>query len=58
MKIRAKANGDVIDLSDDTARELIEAGIYEPVDAETSTPSTTVEPLTTEHMPVRTKKAK
>jgi hypothetical protein len=56
MKIRAKANGDVIDVSDATAAELIEAGIYERVvDPATSTK---VEPLSTTDMPPLVKKGK
>jgi hypothetical protein len=31
MKIKAKANGDVIDIPEDAANALIEAGIYEAV---------------------------
>jgi hypothetical protein len=45
MKIRAKANGEVIDVSEETAAPLLEAGIYERV-AE-SVASTKVEPLMT-----------
>jgi hypothetical protein len=51
MKIRALANGDVIDVSEETANELITAGIYEAV-AEATT-STKVEPLTTKDIPAR-----
>lgn len=60
MKIRAKANGDVIDVSEETAKELIEAGIYDAVDApkDAATKSTKVEPLTTKNVPPLTKKAK
>jgi hypothetical protein len=44
MKIRALANGNVIEAHDDAAKELIEAGIYEkvsdkePLSAESSQP--------------------
>jgi hypothetical protein len=81
MKIRAKANGDVVDIADDAANPLIEAGIYEAVATRRGTPkrpaktsppapkapapkapapekSTKVEPLTTEDMPVPTKRLK
>jgi hypothetical protein len=33
MKIKAKANGNVIEADDEAARQLIEAGIYEAADA-------------------------
>jgi hypothetical protein len=33
MKVRSLATGEIIDLADDAANELIEAGIYEPVEA-------------------------
>jgi len=32
MKIRAKANGNILDLSEDEARPLVECGVYEVVD--------------------------
>jgi hypothetical protein len=54
MKIKAKTNGDVIDVTEATAKELIEAGIYDAVDES----PTAVAPLGTESVPVRTKKAK
>lgn len=73
MKARALANGEVVELDEGAAEQLIGAGIYEPV-AEQPKPkapeppapkqpdpkkSTKVEPLTTEDMPVvPTKKAK
>lgn len=50
--IRAKANGDVITVSDETAAELIAAGIYDDAT------STQVAPMTTESMPARGKKGK
>ena len=56
MKIRAKANGEVLDASEAAATELIEAGIYESVDAPNQ--STIVEPLTTKDLPRRAKKGK
>jgi hypothetical protein len=34
MKIRAKANGDVIDVPEDAATHLIEAGIYDAVETD------------------------
>lgn len=34
MRIRAKANGNVLDVPEEQARQLIKAGIYEEVDAE------------------------
>jgi hypothetical protein len=34
MKIRAKANGDIIEVDEEAAKGLIEAGIYEAVDEE------------------------
>jgi hypothetical protein len=56
MKIRAKVTGEVIDVSDATATELIEAGIYEPVtDPETST---AIEPMMTKDAPVLKKKVR
>lgn len=56
MKIRALANGDVIDVSEETAKELIDGGIYEPVDESTS--STKVGPMTTKNVPPLAKKAR
>ena len=44
MKIRAIANGNVIDIDDAGAKVLIDAGIYEPVD---EPKSKKVTPLTT-----------
>lgn len=32
MKIKAKTTGEVIDLNDEGAKQLIEAGIYDPVE--------------------------
>jgi hypothetical protein len=49
MKIRALVNGDVIDVSEQTASELIAAGIYEAVNEPQT--STKVEPLTTKDSP-------
>lgn len=34
MRVRAVANGNVVDLDDEAARILIAAGIYEPVEDE------------------------
>lgn len=48
MKIRAKANGNILDVSDGEAEPLLTAGIYELVDAPNATK---VEPLTTKDMP-------
>lgn len=56
MKIRAKANGDVIDVTEETAKELIDAGIYDVVDEPKK--STKVEPLTTKDTPPLARKAK
>lgn len=54
MKIRALTNGEVIDVSEETAKELIEGGIYEAVDEH----STKVEPLTTKNVQPLAKKAR
>jgi hypothetical protein len=51
MKVRAKANGEVIDVSEEAATILLNAGIYEPVD-------TKVEPMGTDSMPGKPKRAK
>lgn len=46
MKIRAKANGNIIEASDEEAKELIASGIYEPIDddGEVITKDSTGEP--------------
>lgn len=49
MKIRARTNGDVIDVPEDAATILIDAGIYERVQDDEH--STTMEPLTTTNLP-------
>jgi hypothetical protein len=54
MKIRAKANGNIVDVPDDDADALLVSGIYEPLDA----PSTEVAPLTTTDKPKKKAKAK
>jgi hypothetical protein len=51
VKIRAKANGEVIDVSEEAATLLLNAGIYEPVD-------TKVDPMGTDTMPTKRKGAK
>jgi hypothetical protein len=58
MKIKAVANGDVIDVAADAAKLLIDAGIYTPVDEPKK--STKVEPLTTKDFapPAKKKAAK
>jgi hypothetical protein len=38
MKIRAKANGDILETDDAAAKELIDAGIYEAVATRGATP--------------------
>jgi len=53
MKIRAKANGNIVDVSDGDAAALLAIGIYESVDAPQATK---VKPLTTKDLPK--KKAK
>ena len=50
MRIRAKANGNVIEAHDDAAKELIAAGIYEATDEPLSS-ETAVKPMTTEDFP-------
>lgn len=66
MRIRARQTGDVIDLEDEGAQTLIDAGIYDAVESKKAPPpkkpdkpdkSTKVEPLTTEDIPVPPKKA-
>jgi hypothetical protein len=46
MKIRAKATGEIIDISEEGATILIEAGIYEPVDSEPPVLTKMVKPMT------------
>lgn len=64
MKIKAKSNGDVIDVSDEAANELIRAGIYDAVEetptTEDSPPLMTenAKPMTTASMPTRAKRIK
>lgn len=57
MKIKAVANGNVIEAHDDAAKELIAAGIYEAYDekAEKKSP-TAVAPLTTQDFTPRQSK--
>lgn len=52
MKIKSKVTGQIIDVSDEGGKKLIEAKLYDAVD------ETKVEPMTTESMPARTKKAR
>jgi hypothetical protein len=66
MKLRSHVNGALIDISDEGAKQLIAAGIYDAVDEpkkdeppkkepkKTDKP-TKVEPMTTEDFPVPTK---
>jgi hypothetical protein len=56
MKLRAKANGMVVDVSDADAPAYLGTGLYEPVDEPSK--STKAEPLTTKHMAPRVKKVK
>jgi hypothetical protein len=60
MKIRALANGDVIDVSEETAKELTEAGIYEAVEAPKDAPKkpAKADPLSTKNTPPLARKAK
>lgn len=51
MKIRAIANGDVIEAEADAASELIASGIYEVHDEKTEEERAPVSPLTTEDLP-------
>lgn len=58
MKIKAKANGDLLEIDDAAAKTLIDAGVYEAADEPKKKPAekpaekpTKVEPLTTEDMP-------
>jgi hypothetical protein len=68
MKIKSRVTGEIRDLSDEGARTLVYAGIYDlveppkepkkdppPKKADKPEKSTKVEPLTTEDMPVPTK---
>ena len=57
MKIRALANGDVIEENEDAAKELIAAGLYEAVDEKEEKKETRapVAPMTTEDMPKQRK---
>ena len=50
MKIRSKASGEIIQIDDDTAKQLIKDGIYEAVD------DTKVAPMTTDDMPSKPKR--
>lgn len=50
MKIKAKANGNIIEAHDDAAKELIAAGIYEPVEDKEEKRSP-VAPMGTETFP-------
>lgn len=59
MKIKAKANGNIIEAHDDAAKELIAAGIYEAVDEKPAKEQkrAPVAPMTTEDFP-KTRSAK
>ena len=50
MRIKAKANGNVIEAHEDAAKELIAAGIYEATDEPLSS-ETAVKPMTTDDFP-------
>ena len=65
MKIKARVSGDVLEIGDEGARTLIDAGIYDAVEPPKKDPpkppkkpekSTKVEPMTTEDMPTPPKK--
>ena len=55
MKIKAKANGNVIEAHPDAAKQLIEAGIYEAYDekAESKEKRAPVSPMTTADFPAK-----
>lgn len=57
MKIKAVANGNVIDAHPDAAKQLIEAGIYEAYD-EKEESRAPVAPMTTGDFPQKTKRGK
>ncbi len=44
MKVRALANGNIVELNDVTAKQLIEARIYEPFEVEESEPKSALQP--------------
>lgn len=48
VKIRSKVNDQVVEVTEDAAKELIDAGIYDPVD----------EPAATESTPTRGKRSR
>lgn len=50
MKLRAKANGNIVDVPDGEGEALLASGIYEPLEE-----STAVEPLTTASVPKQAK---
>lgn len=58
MKIRAVANGNVIDAHPDAAKELIEAGIYEAVDETDPQNNFTAPDTVTDTAPKRRRKAR
>jgi len=54
MKLRAKANGIVVEVSDEQADAYLSTGLYDVVEPE----STKVEPLSTNDMPTKKSKKK
>lgn len=57
MKVRYRANGETAELTEEAARQLVDAGICERVD-DAPAASTPVAPLTTDSMPVRPKRVR
>ena len=55
MKLRAKANGMLLDLSDSEAEAYLSTGLYDVVE-ESPKESTKVEPLMTTDMPQKKKR--
>lgn len=58
MKIRAKANGMLLDLPDSQAEAYMSTGLYDLVEEAPQQEATKVEPLTTTDLPPKKKKAK
>lgn len=58
MKVRYRANGEIAELTEDAARQLVDAGICERADDAPGAASTPVAPLTTDSMPVRPKRVR
>ena len=54
MKLRAKANGLVVEVSDEQADAYMSTGLYDRIEEE----STKVEPLSTNDMPLKKSKKK